>query len=230
MHLLYVDESGAITDPNQSYFVLAGFSIFERQGYWLSNQLDAIAARFNPADPASIELHGNPMLVGKGRWRGYPKADREQAIEDILRIFATSHPSNRLFASVVKKAVVSPHDPVEVAFEQLASRFDQYLMRLHRSGDTQRGLIVFDKSTYETTIQALARDFRTLGHSWGVIRNFAEVPLFLDSKASRLTQLADIIAYAIYRHYERTDSRFFSIIQERFDAEGGVIHGLHILQ
>ncbi|MFN8494648.1 MAG: hypothetical protein U0350_44010 [Caldilineaceae bacterium] len=81
LHLLYVDESGAITDPNQSYFVLVGFSIFKCQGYWLSNQLDAIATRFNPADPASIELHGNPMLVGKGCWPGYSKADREQAID-----------------------------------------------------------------------------------------------------------------------------------------------------
>lgn len=230
MHLLYADESGAVKDPQQSYFVLAGFSLFERQGYWLSNQLDAIAARFDPADPSSVELHGNPMLAGKGRWRGYPKADREQAIADSLQLFANSHPSNRMFASVIKKSMVSPHDPVEIAFEQMASRFDHYLMRLHRSGDTQRGIIIFDKSTYETTIQALARDFRTLGHSWGVIRNFAEVPLFLDSKASRLTQLADMIAYAIYRHYERADSRFFSIIQNRFDAEGGVLHGLYVIQ
>jgi hypothetical protein len=45
-----------------------------------------------------------------------------------------------------------------------------------------------------------------------------------------LTQLADIIAYAIYRHYERADSRFFSIIQDRFDAEGGIVHGLHVIQ
>lgn len=230
MHLLYADESGAVADPKQTYFVLAGFSLFERQGFWLANQLDAIAAIFDPADPAAVELHGNPMLVGKGRWRGYPKADREQAIEDILHAFANSHPSNRLFASVIKKSVVSPQDPVEIAFEQMASRFDQYLMRLHRSGDTQRGIIIFDKSTYETTIQSLASDFRTLGHSWGVIRNFAEVPLFLDSKASRLTQLADIIAYAIYRYYERADGQFFSIIQHRFDAEGGIVHALHVMQ
>lgn len=230
MHLLYADESGTVADPKQTYFVLAGFSLFERQGYWLANQLDAIAARFDPADPSSVELHGNPMLVGKGRWRGHPKADREQAIADILHIFANSHPSNRLFASVIKKSVVSPQDPVEIAFEQMASRFDQYLMRLHRSGDTQRGIIIFDKSTYETTIQSLASDFRTLGHSWGVIRNFAEVPLFLDSKASRLTQLDDIIAYAIYRYYERADGQFFSLIQHRFDAEGGIVHGLYVMQ
>ena len=66
MHLLYVDESGAVADPKQTYFVLAGFSLFERQGFWLANQLDAITARFDPADPAAVELHGNPMLAGKG--------------------------------------------------------------------------------------------------------------------------------------------------------------------
>lgn len=150
------------------------------------------------------------------------------AIEDALKIFLASHPSNRLFASVVKKAAVSPADPVEFAFEQLASRFDHYLGRLHKAGDSQRGIIIFDKSTYETTIQSLATDFRTIGHNWGVIRNLSEVPLFLDSKASRLIQLADLIAYGIFRNFERGDDRFFNIIKNRFDSEGGITHGLYI--
>lgn len=61
MYLLYADESGSSGDPNQQYFVLAGFCVFERQGYWIAQELDKIAAGFNPADPASVELHGNPM-------------------------------------------------------------------------------------------------------------------------------------------------------------------------
>ncbi len=228
MYLLYADESGSVHDAKQQMFVLAGFCVFERQGFWIANELDKIAARFNPADPASVELHGNPMQSGKGIFRRFPKEDRTQAIEDALKVFLASHPSNRLFASVVNKARVSPIDPVEFAFEQLASRFDHYLTRLHKSGDTQRGVILFDKSTYETTLQSLATDFRTIGHSWGILRNFSEVPLFMDSKASRLIQLADLIAYAIFRNYERGDSNFFSIIQHRFDSEGGIMHGLHV--
>jgi hypothetical protein len=228
MHLLYADESGSVGDPSQQFFVLAGFSVFERQGYWFAQELDKIAARFNPADPASVELHGNPMNSGKGVFRRFTKADRAAAIEDALRIFTTSHPSNRLFACAVRKARVSPADPVEFAFEQLSSRFDLYLARLHKAGDTQRGVILFDKSTYETTLQSLATDFRTIGHRWGVIRNLAEVPLFLDSRASRLIQLADLIAYAIFRYYEVGDDRFFSIIRNRFDSEGGIVHGLYV--
>jgi Protein of unknown function (DUF3800) len=229
MYLLYADESGHIGDPKQQFFVLAGFCVFERQGYWIAKELDKIASKFNPADSATVELHGNPMNSGKGIFRHFTKADRASAIEDALKIFLASHPSNRLFASVVRKTKVSPVDPVEYAFEQLSSRFDQYLTRLHKVGDTQRGIILFDKSTYETTLQSLATDFRTIGHRWGIIRNFSEVPLFLDSKASRLIQLADLIAYAIFRYYESGDDRFFSIIKHRFDSEGGIMHGLHVL-
>ena len=228
MYLLYADESGSVGDPKQQFFVLAGFCVFERQGYWIAKELDKIAARFNPADPMSVELHGNPMHSGKGIFRRFPKADRIAAIEDTLKVFLASHPSNRLFASVIKKAKVSPVDPVEFAFEQIASRFDHYLARLHKAGDSQRGIILFDKSTYETTLQSLATDFRTIGHQWGILRNFSEVPLFLDSKASRLIQLADLIAYAIYRKYESQDNQYFSIIEHRFDSEGGIVHGLYV--
>ncbi len=227
MHLLYCDESGSTHDPHQRCFILAGMSIFERQGFWLANELDSIASRFNPADPGSVELHGSPMFSGRGVWRHFPKSDRIQAIESALTVFKNSHESNRLFLCAINKAKVSPRDPVLVAFEQLASRFDQYLMRLHKRGDTQRGLIIFDKTSYESTLQNLATDFRTYGHTWGVLRNLAEVPLFIDSRASRLTQLADLIAYATFKNYEHGDSDLFSIIQGRLDTDGGIVHGLY---
>lgn len=227
MHLLYLDESGAPADPKQTHFVLAGISMFERQTFWISNELDKIAATFNPADPSSMELHGNPMFVGKHEWRRIQPPLRRQAIKDALTVFANSHNSNRLFGCVVNKAVVAPQNPVEYAFEQIASRFDYFLMRLHNHrADSQRGIMIFDKSTYESTIQNLATDFRTIGHSWGVLRNLSEVPLFLDSKASRLIQLADLVAYAIFRKYEQGDDQFFSIIESRFDTFGGQNHGL----
>jgi len=226
MNLLYSDESGAVSDPKQTFFVLAGVSVFERQCFWLDNQLDAIAARFNPGDPASVELHGSPMLNGRGFWRQFPLPDRIKAIKDALEILAASHISNTVFACIVRKSKVSPKDPVEVAFEQLSSRFDYYLRRLHKKGNSQRGIIIFDKSTYETTIQNLATDFRKIGHTWDVLRNLAEVPLFIDSRASRLIQLADLTAYSVFRHYEQGDSQFYSILAHKIDNDGGQLHGL----
>jgi hypothetical protein len=178
MHLLYADDSGAVADSRQKFFVLGGLSVFERQPHWIGTGLEKIAEQFNPADPASVELHGAPMLNGTGIWRRFPKEMRVQAINDCLNLFVRSTSENRLFAVVVEKSAISPEDPVKCAFEQLCSRFDQFLGRLHKKGDTQRGLIIFDKSTQESTIQQLARDFRTVGHSFGQVRNLAEVPVF----------------------------------------------------
>ena len=59
--------------------------------------------------------------------------------------------------------------------------------------------------------------------------NFAEVPLFLDSKMSRSIQIADIIAYSIYRKYEHGDDTYFSVIKDCFDKEGNNEYGLHLV-
>ena len=81
MHLLYLDESGHSHDPASEFFVLAGFSIFERQTHWLEQQIDPIALRFSPRNPRGIEFHGSPMRGGKDEWKGVPPADRVQAVK-----------------------------------------------------------------------------------------------------------------------------------------------------
>jgi len=42
-------------------------SVFERQTYWSSTELDKIAARFDPSDPGSVELIGVLALVMQGK-------------------------------------------------------------------------------------------------------------------------------------------------------------------
>jgi len=88
--------------------------------------------------------------------------------------------------------------------------------------------MLFDKSSTERRIQTLAREFKYGGHKWGATRNYAEVPVFLDSKASRLVQLADLVAYAIFRYHEYDDATFYDVIKDCFDSEGGVQHGLYV--
>jgi hypothetical protein len=170
------------------------------------------------------------MRSGRDGWDQFPKNDRMNAISDALRITVRKrHPNVRVFAAVLEKANFSGQDIAQVAFEQLSSRFDMFLGRLHKlHRNTQRGLILFDKSTTEIRIQTLAREFKQTGHTYGVTRNFAEVPVFIDSRASRLIQLADLVAYATFRKFEANDDTFFKEIEHCFDAEGGVKHGLYI--
>lgn len=225
VYILYADESGAAGDKHQRFFVLAGIAVFDRQTWWLSRELDKLVGRLFPHQP-EVELHGNHILQGKGIWRSLPVKTRIAAYQEALSLVKKGMP---LFGVGVERAFLTGRDPVEYAFEQMCSRFDMYLGRHYkRRNDPQRGLIVFDKTSYETSLQGLAAGFRTVGHRFGKVRNLSEVPLFLDSRASRLVQLADLVAYALFRFLEHQDQRFFPLIEPRFDTEGGVKHGLHV--
>lgn len=225
MHFLYLDDSGSVSNAQDRHIVLAGLSVFERQPHWFSEQLDAIANGIWPQDPLNLEFRGADILGGKKQWRAVPKADRVSAYRKALGVIGNAN-RVRLFGAAIHKAAVSPDDPMEFAFEQLCNRFDKMLGRLHLLGDTQRGLIVLDESSYETSLQGLAQDFRRIGHRWGRLYNLADVPFFVNSRATRLIQYADLIAYAVRRYYEKGDATYFDIISHRFDAVGGVVHGL----
>lgn len=223
MYLLYLDDSGCVTNPQDRHVVLAGLAVFERKPHWFTKEMDAIAERVAP-DNASIEFRGVDIHSGRKGWRKIKPNVREQACREALQVLARS--DVHLFGAAIHKAGAAPDDPMEYAFEQICNRFDRFLHRLHKNNNTQRGLIVLDDSTYETTLQGLATNFRDVGHRWGQIRNLADVPLFVSSKATRMVQYADLIAYSLRRYYENGQSQLFDLIKHKFDAVGGVVHGL----
>lgn len=227
MYLLYLDDSGTISDPTCQFCIFAGFSLFETETHWVEQDIETIVQKY--CLPPDVEFHGSPMRTGRGIWRKIPKTTREQAMLDILGIIPKRR-SIRVFAAVARKAVCSGIDISEHMFTQVASRFDMMLGRFYRNSNgkrKERGLIIFDKHKAESDIQKMAHDFKSQGHEWGKLKNFAEVPLFLDSRASRLIQLADMISYSLFRKYEANDDRFCRVFEKCYDAEGGVVHGLH---
>jgi hypothetical protein len=229
VHLLYLDDSGSPENTKEDYLVLGGISIFEAQAHYLTQQLDDLAESINPQNPDGIEFHASEIFGGRSPpWSTMTrKEERIGVIKAVLKIVSDAYESARVFASAVqKKSVPSNQDPMEVAFEDLTKRFDLYLDRIRDQGDRQRGLIILDTSAYETSLQTLARDFRRLGTRWGVVRNIADTPMFLDSRSSRIIQIADHIAYSVFRYYQAEDVSYFNIISNKFDEDGGVIHGL----
>jgi len=230
MHVLYVDDSGSVSDSSQTYFVLGAVSVYERGIYHLIKAADDCVDTFGFADSDEVELHGTDMYGGRGRpWSSIKeRSKREALIHCSIATLTQRNPSVTLFAVAVHKAGVSPRDPIEVAFEELCNRFNLFLQRMqNRFGGKPRGLIVMDECRHEQPLQALARSFRINGGKWGQFRHLAEVPLFVDSRATRLIQLADIIAWSTFRRYEFSDGRFFDPMIPSFDTDGGVIHGLY---
>lgn len=226
MYLLYLDESGSATDPKSKHFILAGVAFFERSTHWAEQHLNSVVGTLTTGDIHGMELHGSPMYGGKGLWRRVERDVRHSAIKRALEVGVGANRDARVFAAVIERDSCGGLDAVHLAFEELCRRFDLYLAAMHRRGDTQRGIIIFDKCSTENRIQELARSFKYTGHAQGMIRNYAEVPLFLDSKASRLIQLADLVAYAFYRSYEFGDHQFLDVFRHKIHQHAGLQYGL----
>ncbi|MBX3728380.1 MAG: DUF3800 domain-containing protein [Candidatus Sumerlaeia bacterium] len=227
MHLLYLDDAGSAHNPAEEYLVLGGVSVFEAQAYWFTQELDKLATTICPSDPHGVEFHASEIFSRrKHPWKDMTREEAQGVIKAVLAVARNSFDTARFFACAIHKSSFPGRDPMEVAFEDLCSRFDRYLARLRGDGDRQRGLLILDESAHETTLQRMALEFRTLGTKWGVVRNLAETPLFVNSRASRLVQVADHIAYAVFRRYNACDARYFDVIASRFDSSDGVVHGL----
>jgi hypothetical protein len=229
MQLLYLDDSGSSKNPKERHLVLGGVSLAEPQIHWVTQKLDELAQSIDPNNPHGIEFHASEIFSGRvAPWdKMKSKEERVGVIKAVLKILADSYESARAFAYAVEKSTCSPGvDPMQDAFEDLCSRFDHYLSRVAAAGERHRGLLILDETTYETTLREMARNFRLLGTRWRAIRHLAEVPLFVPSHASRCVQLADHVAYAVFRRFEAGDSQYFDIIASKFDASNNVVHGL----
>jgi hypothetical protein len=228
MHLLYLDDSGSAPNAREEYLVLGGVAVHETQALWITRELDRLAASLCPSDPDSVEFHASEIFSGrKPPWDSLSKLQRKQIIRDVLALLCRSAGSCRAFACAVHKGSYPGVDPLAIAFEDLCSRFDMYLQQIRAEQQThQCGLIILDECAHEAMLQSLARQFRSLGTRWGIVRHLADTPMFLKSSASRIVQLADHVAYAVFRRYDAGDTSYFDVFASRFFASHGIVHGL----
>ena len=226
MYLLYADDSGVVSDPNGKVSVLAGFVTTEIHTYWIQKAIDDIMLKH--IGRTDLELHASPIRSGKGIWRTFPKSTREEILKDCLLYIKDNYPRQFiLFGAVLNNKT---ENVPENLFTQLTSRFDKFLKRKYlKHNESARGLTIFDKTKMENQYQNWSKIYQTMGNCWKEkLNNFAEVPLFLDSTMSRSIQMADLIAFSIFRKFEYDDDTYFSIIQDCFDKETTQQHGLYV--
>lgn len=228
MHLLYLDESGNENDPRDRYFVLAGLSLFERQTFFLMRAVEAIQEKHFPNRPP-VAFHASEIRSGRGFWRNVDPATRGEVLRDLTREILQSPERGRsLFAAAVEKdGTLYGEAAVEAATEQVCKRFDTMLTRLYRQhNDPQRGLIIFSEGRFDARAKLWVREFHRRGTNWGAINNLADIPYFAAGKESRLLQVADLVAHAIWILFEKQDSSLASAILPCFESRSGVLHGL----
>ena len=137
----------------------------------------------------------------------------------------------RLFAECVDKVHFDPrkHTPYnigEMAFDQVVSRFEQYLQV---TGTSQKnyGLLIHDNNqTVAKRHTDLMRGFHNKGTRWIAVENIIETPLFVDSQLTSMVQLADICSYALRRYLENHEKDLFQLVFERADRKDGSVVGV----
>jgi hypothetical protein len=88
--------------------------------------------------------------------------------------------------------------PTETAYGELLHLFDGFLRTGRRGGDPHNGVLVADRGRYQRALEAwvaLARAKRPIPTQRRQrLYALAETPFFVDSKSTRLVQVADILA------------------------------------
>jgi hypothetical protein len=228
--LLYIDESGSF-DRDQQYGVFGGIAVHEADLNDLKAQVELIVARYLESHNRILELHASDMRTGSRGWRKIPEGVRHDLLRAIIELIGSYQPpsGNRygLFAVARAPLAVPTADPVERSFQELLYHFAASLRDLGPAN----GIVISDEARHEQVVQPMVSRWRDEGDArkfWRLkpLRVVAEVPLFADSRVTRLLQLADIVAHAVYLYYERKDDRWIGPLLRAFSTDGGVMHGL----
>lgn len=134
-----------------------------------------------------------------------------------------------LFAELIDKlhfdSAKTGRSVSEQAFEQLVIRFDTFLKKDCVKGC--QGVLIHDNNeTVAKKHTELMRHFHTHGTLWGVIGSIAETPLFVDSKLTRMVQLADLCSYVLRRYVEKGDAFLFDSVFRRSHKFQGKVVGV----
>ncbi|MDH2910352.1 MAG: DUF3800 domain-containing protein [Candidatus Eremiobacteraeota bacterium] len=154
--------------------------------------------------------------------------ERQAVVREIAQCIA-GWSFARLFAECIDKlhfdSALTQRTVGEQAFEQVVSRFEQYLVN---TSQESYGLIVHDNNdTVARKHTSMMRDFHRSGTLWTDILRISETPLFVDSKLTRMVQIADLCSYALRRYVEKQETDLFQTIYERADrVPGGRVVGV----
>lgn len=157
--------------------------------------------------------------------------DRRKVITEFSEIIG-SWGFARLFAECIDKIYFNPNKAIntieEQAFEQVVSRFEQYLQIISASGsDIIMGLLIHDNNpTVSKRLTDLMISFHKKGTLWTQIKNIIETPLFVDSQLTCMVQAADLCSYALRRYSENNETELINNIYTRADRKDAKVVGV----
>lgn len=255
MYFFYIDESGSrdpsvgtAEKPKDHLYVLLAVGIFERQ--WRPLERDISNLKLELADYlrragkgqfdlADCEVKSNWIRNAKERAEKSPFLNALHA-DDLERLVAAyfrqlADRNAVVMAAVIDKRHLRDHVTHETlhkkAYEFLLERIQHFMREYHPK---HQALIVMDDTSRQLN-QAVALKhafFQRAGNANVQFNRIVEYPFFTRSELSNGVQLADLLAYNVYRAFkdENFDYPYFEMLLPSFYRRqaGGVLDGLKV--
>ncbi len=207
MLLAYVDES-----YDDDWYTMAALLLDGPAAVALSGELDRVArsAAASYGLAADVELHGYEMFHGVAAWKGVPPRARIGVFDDVTEAVAAQdvHVIARAMDIVGQRARYAYLDaPHSVVLQHLLERIDDCV-----TGLGEHALVIADEVDGQAQHRADLSRYRevgTKGYRQRKLTRIVDTLHFAPSKASRLVQAADVIAF-LYRRtftYQEPDER-----------------------
>ncbi len=255
MYFFYLDESGSRDpsagtpeNPKDHIYVLLAVGMYERQWRPFEREISglklALADRLHqtgigPFDLADCEVKSNWLRNPSARAKDsiFLNALHPSDIENIASAYFRQVAERKavILASVIDKRSLYDETTSSLmhqkAYEFLLERIQHY-MRQYRKG--QQAIIIVDDTSRQFN-QAIAMRHAAFQRSgnWNMtFPSIVEYPFFVRSELSNGVQLADQLAYNVYRAFkdENLDYQYFRMMLQYFykNRDGTVMHGLKV--
>jgi hypothetical protein len=168
------------------------------------------------------EARGRFPATAASQWLNVDGSVRLAVLRDVYAAITSYQPVDarfpiRVFGAVVDrshKRYGATNQAEPYAYDHALHRFAEMLVRMSDdTGVTERGLVLHDRRDSvdnrgaERRIQQAAAKALRGGTK---LDRLIQVPVFTDSHASRLVQVADFVSYALWRHYQTPADETYS--------------------
>ena len=244
MHLCFIDESGTpakLGKPEPSTFVIGAVIIPETTWHLVQEKLFGLKTASGFHGEVKWRFFAPNNNDEENPMRDWKQDKRNDFRTSVFKII-TDQRSIRLLACVChcttayELASINTQDDIYFrTYKPVTERFQYFLQDISKaSGTNHSGIIVADHRGSKDDAkmrQQHERLVRESGKFTSTYTNFVEGLFFAPSHMSVGIQLADMVAGATWRAYERQDTRYFDCIKGSFRAKpNGDIDGYGLIK
>lgn len=242
MHLFFLDESGTIVPQRKNhskYFVIGGVVIPEIHWHEIYKKLRDIKKQYEITSEIKWRYF-SPNNQDDENGMKHLSFEQKNEVRDTLYDIITSYKSIKIMSTItnIDEAYKLPYinsqdDLYWYSYKQVVERFQYYLQDISReSGADFNGLVIIDNrlSCDDDRLRNLHHKLMIVDKdNYSRFNNLIEGLFIAPSHLSVGVQFADIIAGAIFRKYEKDDSRYFDRIKKSIRNRNGNIMGFGIV-